>query len=107
MINHNGEMNIDKEKLYAIRDYLVEEIFRNPNVMFSDQVRGLEADTPDLPTVIAGLYEYLNILVEGEPYAYMFHWANKIGSWVEEGDFDIMINERMKGYERAKEESNQ
>lgn len=104
MINHNDEMKIDKEKLIAIRGYLVKEIFRNPNIMFSDQCRGVEDDGPDLVTIIAALYEYLNILIEGQPYAYMFHWANKIGSWVEEGDFDIMINKLMEEEKKIKEE---
>lgn len=104
MINHEGKITIDKKKLDYIRQFLVEEVFRNPNIMFSDQVRGEEFDTPDLVTIIACLYEYLHILIEGEPYAYMFHWANKIGSWVEEGDFDLLINDRIERgyYEREK-----
>lgn len=105
MINHKDEITIDEKKLDYIRQFLVEEVFRNPNVMFSDQVRGREYDTPDLPTIIACLYEYLHILIKGEPYAYMFHWANKIGSWVEEGDFDLLINDRMeRGYYERKED---
>lgn len=105
MINHKDEIKIDKKKLSYIRQFLVDEVFRNPNVMFSDEVRGEEFDTPDLATIIACLYEYLHILIEGEPYAYMFHWANKIGSWVEEGDFDLLINDRIeRGYYERKED---
>lgn len=105
MINHKDEIKIDKKKLSYIRQFLVDEVFRNPNVMFSDQIRGEEFDTPDLATIIACLYEYLHILIEGEPYAYMFHWANKIGSWVEEGDFDLLINDRIeRGYYERKED---
>ena len=62
-----------------IRAYLIENIFRNPDIMFSD-----DRDIIDLPDVIASLYECLHILITGEPYEYMFHWANKIGSYVDD-----------------------
>lgn len=54
-----------------------------------------EADNDiDLIEIIASLYEELHREVMGEPYDYMFHWANKSGSWVEsdlfeKGEFDV------------------
>lgn len=62
-----------------IRAYLVENVFRNPDVMFSD-----DRDIIDLPEIIASLYEVLHRTVKGERYEYMFHWANKIGSDVDD-----------------------
>lgn len=74
---------IDKEQLNHIRNYIVNNIMRDPDIMFSDDCR----NKVDLPSVIASLYECLHITVNGEPYNYMFHWANKCGSWVEDNLF--------------------
>jgi len=62
-----------------IREYLIENVFRNPDIMFSD-----ERNNVDLPEIIASLYNCLHLAITGEPYDYMFHWANKVGSWVDE-----------------------
>ena len=69
---------MDEIKLAEIRNYLIEHIFREPGIMFDENCRKPE----DLPCVIASLYEVLHRVVTGEPYQYMFHWANKCGSWV-------------------------
>lgn len=67
-----------KEKLDRIRNYIITNVMRNPDIMFNDQIRELqEVDTVD---IIASLYEELHKEVTGEPYEYMFHWANKVGS---------------------------
>lgn len=88
--------NITKEKVDEIRRYLIEKVFRNPDIMFDDNIRGYK-ETPedDLVSIICDLYEYIHVLVYGEKYDYMFHWANKCGSWVETGDFDKIIEEIM------------
>ena len=62
--------------------------------MFSEKIRGTTDDDIDLIEIIASLYEELHREVMGEPYNYMFHWANKCGSWVEsdlfeKGAFDV------------------
>lgn len=85
---------MDETKLDAIEQYLIDNVFENPDVMFSDECRGEEVD---LVSIIAGMFEYLHIMVKGEPYEYMFHWANKIGAWVEEKRFDEMICRIMSG----------
>ena len=74
------------EQLDEIRTYLVENVFRDPDIMFSDECRGNREtySTADLPEVIASLYEVLHREVTGNPYGYFFHYANKIGSWVED-----------------------
>lgn len=81
---------MDEQKLNEIKNYLVENIFRNPDVMFSDDIQKY-----DIPEIICGLFEYLHIEVTNEPYDYMFHWANKCGSWVETDYFDNIIEGRM------------
>lgn len=73
---------MSNEKLTEIREYIVNKIMRNPDYVFSDEVRGDE-DGVDLLEVIASLYEVLHREVTGERYDYMFHWANKVGGWVE------------------------
>ena len=71
-----------KEDLYKIRGWLVENVFRDPNIMFSD-CRFIETygdpgelREVDLCEIIASLYEVLNIEVEGTGYDYFFHFAN-------------------------------
>lgn len=79
-----------EKELENVKSFLVDNIFRNPTIMFSDERMNSEKDEEDLPYVIASLYELLHREVTGEPYSYMFHWANKIGSWVED---DLFIKE--------------
>jgi hypothetical protein len=88
-------LEIDENKLDAIRDYLVNKLFRNPEFMFDPMVEDL-----DIAEIICDLFEYLHILIKAKPYSYMFHWANKCGSWVETGYFDKIIEEIMerRGY---------
>lgn len=81
------------KKLEKIRNYIIDNIMREPKYMFSEECRGSD-DELDLIEVIASLYEELHREVMGEHYDYMFHWANKIGSWVEsdlfeKGEFDV------------------
>ena len=80
----------NKERLKDIRGWLIENIFREGYVMYSDarEVNGI-----DLIEVIASLYNEYHNAVMGEPYDYMFHWANKCGSWVEEDLFDRVLKE--------------
>lgn len=79
---------MSKNELLKVRIFLIEKIMRNNRIMFSE---ARDIDGIDLIEVIASLYELLNIEVEGEPYDYMFHWANKCGSWVEEDLFDRVL----------------
>lgn len=80
---------IDKDKLDLIRHYLIDNVFRQADVMFDETCVEY-----DLPEIICGLYEYLHLLVTGESYDYMFHWANKVGAWVETDYFDNLIEEK-------------
>ena len=80
----------DEEKLNYIRKYIVENIMRNSDIMHNDDARNYV----DLPEVIASLYELLHLIVTGESYEYMFHWANKCGSWVEDDLFTEQYERR-------------
>lgn len=88
-------LEIDENKLDVIKDYIVINLFRNPEFMYDEIVEEL-----DVAEIICDLFEYLHILIKKEPYSYMFHHANKCGSWVETGDFDKIIEEimRRRGY---------
>lgn len=82
------------KKLEKIRNYIIDNIMREPKYMFSEQYRGSSDNDLDLIEIIASLYEELHYEVMGEHYDYMFHWANKCGSWVEsdlfeKGVFDV------------------
>ena len=77
---------MNEKELNLIRNWLIDHIFRDGQVMFSE-ARSIEVygdpgelDEIDLVDVIASLYEVLHATVTGEPYQYMFHWANKCGS---------------------------
>lgn len=78
---------IEEGQLKMIRDFIVNYIMRDSYVMYSD-VRDVGPHHIDLIYVIASLYEELHKQVTGEPYEYMFHWANKVGSWVEDDLFN-------------------
>lgn len=86
---------MSEEKLDRIRSLIVNKIISNDYIMFDDKIRNYEEDDNelDLVEVIVDLYEYLHQIVTGEEYDYMFHWANKIGSWVETGMFDKEVEE--------------
>lgn len=97
--------NISKEKVEEIRRFLIDNVFRCPTIMFNDNIRGYDDDDLDLISIICDLYEYIHILTYNKSYNYMFHWANKCGSWVETGEFDKIIEEIMKEKEmRVNEE---
>ena len=74
-------------QLNSICGFIIEYIMRDPDIMFSD-ARDIGQNHLDLIYVIASLYEELHKQVMGEPYEYMFHWANKCGSWVEDDLFN-------------------
>lgn len=79
---------ITENDLKIIRDYLIDKVFRNEQVMFSN-----DRNCIDFPEIIASLYEMLHFEVTGETYNYMYHWANKVGSWVEDQLFVEMIHQ--------------
>ena len=91
--------NLSNDKIYELRSYIV-EIMRDPNYVLDDNIRGFtdiykNKKKEDLMEVIAYLYEIINQLYFHEEYHYMFHWANKAGSWVEENNIDDIINDRL------------
>lgn len=86
---------INSRKLEFIRRYLIENVFRNPNIMLSEEMQYYE-----IPEIICGLYEYLHRLVTEEEYDYMWHWANKCGSWVDTYSFDETIEKKLKEGEK-------
>lgn len=85
----------EKGRLKMIRDFIVRYIMRDDQVMYSDDARDVGPHHIDLIYVIASLYEELHKEVTGEPYEYMFHWANKVGSWVED---DLFSEEKFKQF---------
>lgn len=86
---------MEEGQLKAIRDFIVNYIMRDSYVMYSDEARDMGRHHIDLIYVIASLYEELHKQVTGEPYEYMFHWANKVGSWVED---DLFSEEKFKQF---------
>lgn len=84
---------VDKHDIDQIRVYLVENVFRNSNIVFNDEIRNGAGSDIDLLSLIASLYNELYKYVTGECYDYFFHWANKVGGWVE----DDYISELLKG----------
>ena len=69
-----------EKELEKIREYIIDNVMMNEKVMFTDdRLNGVV----DLPEIIASLYELLHQQVTGKSYNYFFHFANKIGAWVE------------------------
>lgn len=77
--------NMTEEELTKVRNFLVENVFRNPNIVLScnNIVRG-DVEGIDLVDLIASLYDMLHLSVTGKHYDYMWHWANKVGSWCDD-----------------------
>ena len=91
---------IDQEKLTNITRFLAEKVFRDMNIMHSWDIPPVELETSfidedgdvisevDLVDIIASLHNLLCEAVTGKCYNYMFHWANKCGSWCYDDIFD-------------------
>lgn len=77
-----GVLMTEKE-LEKIREFIIDNVMTNEDIMFSDD----RVDGVDLPEIIASLYELLHQQVTGKPYQYFHHFANKIGSDVENNLF--------------------
>lgn len=82
-----------KQELNDVTNWLIENIIENPDIMFSDKVReagktfnseNSKTMAIDLISVIVYLHNCIYKEITGDEYNYMFHWANKIGSWVED-----------------------
>lgn len=90
-------MTLTKDQVYIISHWIEKNIMRNSDIMFNDECRGDSEtygnDKIDLVEVIASLFEIIHRITLNEPYHYMFHWANKIGSWVEDDEIFIRILE--------------
>lgn len=79
-------------ELENIFKWLIDNIFRNDNVMFNENISFVYNDEPfNLADVIASLANLLYKEVYGDPYDYFFHWANKIGADVEEHFFEHIM----------------
>lgn len=85
-----------EKQLNNIRDWLIFNIFRNPNAIYNDNARECHTDgydkIIDMVDIIATLYNLLHKEVTGEAYDYMFHWANKVGGEVRENIFESIKN---------------
>lgn len=85
-------------QLQKLTQLLVEKIFRNGEFMYSalnnDVIitfdDGTQANAAD---IIASLHNLLCEAVTGKRYNYMFHWANKCGSYCEDDVFDDFLKE--------------
>lgn len=81
---------MNESELNLIRDYIVENIARNPDVF----IKCVDIDVDnhlDVIDIIVGLYDMLHKEVTGKNYDYMWHWANKIGFWCEDTKFYNII----------------
>lgn len=90
----------NEDVLSLVRNWLIPNIFRNGYIMHDDNIRSAlypKGGNPegyiDLAEVISGLYELLHMVIMDERYDYMFHWANKCGSWVESDFFLKMLKD--------------
>lgn len=81
-----------KEKLNKITEYLKENVWRNENVMFDKEFIE-EHDVENLVDIISSLHNLLYEEVTGKRYDYAFHWANKVGSGVDDNIFDNLPSE--------------
>lgn len=91
---------IDNNKLTKITCFLVNNVFRNDDIMLSRDIPPVElpkiytdkdgdaVSEVDLVDIIASLHNLLCEAVTGNRYNYMDHWANKCGSCCNDEIFD-------------------
>ena len=84
-----------KDELNTITSLLIENVFRNSHIMFSEDEIMIGDELVGLPDIIASLHNLLYEQITGERYDYMFHWANKVGS----DCIDDIFDEFLKGEE--------
>lgn len=80
-----------KDELNAITSLLIENVFRNSHIMFSEDEIMIGDEVVGLPDIIASLHNLLYEQITGERYDYMFHWANKVGSDCIDDIFDDFL----------------
>lgn len=84
-----------EKQLNALTSWLIENIFRNPDIMFDDYFWNQEIELNgaifDMLDIIASLHNLLYKEVTGQNYNYMFHWCNKIGSDCIDDVFDSLL----------------
>lgn len=91
----DGMIELNEAKMRAIRKFII-SLMRNDTIMYNCYIRGMEdEEDTDLMELIAYLYEIIHQLYYHEPYRYMFHWANKVGSFVDEENIEMIINDLM------------
>ena len=73
---------LSKKELDKILDFLVTFVFKNPYIVFDEDVRSCGYLELDLLSIIATLYNKLHLEVTGEEYEYFFHHVNKLGGYV-------------------------
>lgn len=80
---------ITEEQLFKITEYLKENVWRNPDIMY-------ELDTEEIGSlvdIISTLHNLLYECVTGVRYNYAWHWTNKLGMDILDNVFDTIINE--------------
>ena len=82
--SEDNKEHMTKEELDNITYWIKNNIMRDSNIMYDDNIRGncYEFQDIDMIEVIASLHNMLYKEVTGKYYDYMFHWANKVGSYV-------------------------
>lgn len=87
-----------QQQLTQLTKWLANNVFRNEDIMYSPYVDDVCCTTVkigeneyELTDIIASLHNLLCEAVAGKRYNYMFHWANKIGSWCEDDIFDEIL----------------
>lgn len=79
--NSKDKTTIPKEHIEAtlqlIRNFLIDNVFRNPNYYFPTSTDDVDT-TQDALVIIAGLYELLHVTLTGEEYDYFWHYGNRV-----------------------------
>lgn len=83
---------ITKETLDKITESLIDQVFRNEHIMLNphndEYLVFINIEYVDLIDIIASLHNLLYEAVTGSKYDYMWHWANKAGSWCNDNIFE-------------------
>lgn len=73
---------LNRNQIDKLKTLIIDNVVMNPNVILNNDNLADDGDpNPDVIDIVVGMFEYIYQLSTGSEYDYMWHYANKVGSW--------------------------
>lgn len=82
---------MNKEQIAKITEFMKNNVWRNPEIMLMTDEDTTRIALSNLIDIATSLHNLLYKEVTGERYDYAFHWANKVGAWVNDDALNPII----------------